>query len=68
MRTGVTREAVYVAPRRRGVKGRDRSRRRPRFADILLERAMQPALQRNIPGITKTYKDLLGKALRKFSS
>lgn len=48
MRVGVTRTLVYVAPRERGVKGRGRpSLRRPRFADLMLERAMDPALKKN---------------------
>lgn len=48
MRVGVTRTLVYVAPRQRGVKGRGPNpRRRPRFADLMLERAMDPALKKN---------------------
>jgi len=47
MRVGVTNRAVYVAPRKRGARGRDNPRRRPRFADLLEQRAMTPALDRN---------------------
>lgn len=48
MRVGVTTKSVYVAPVQRGVKGRgDLSRRRPKFADLMMERAMEPALERN---------------------
>lgn len=48
MRVGVTTKSVYVAPVQRGVKGRgDLSKRRPKFADLMLERSMEPALERN---------------------
>lgn len=48
MRVGVTTKSVYVAPVQRGVKGRgDLSRRRPNFADLMMNRAMQPALDRH---------------------
>ena len=39
---------VYIAPKQRGHKSKfDRSRRRPNLADLLMERAMKPALERN---------------------
>jgi hypothetical protein len=48
MRVGVTQRLVYVAPRERGVKGRgDLPKRRPKFADLMQARAMQPALTQN---------------------
>jgi hypothetical protein len=48
MRVGVTQRLVYVAPKERGVKGRgDLQRRRPKFADLMQARAMQPALTQN---------------------
>lgn len=48
MRIGVTRKLVYVAPKKRGVKTRGgSSRSRSNLADLLKERAMQPALDRN---------------------
>ena len=40
-RTGVTSRSVYVAPRERG---RRSALRRPNFAQLLMDRAMQPAL------------------------
>ncbi len=47
MRTGVTSKLVYVAPRQRGIKGRgDDPRRRPKFADLMMNRALAPALER----------------------
>jgi hypothetical protein len=46
MRIGVTRTVVYVAPKKRG-KNPNARLRRPRFKDLLLDRAMNPALARN---------------------
>jgi hypothetical protein len=46
MRTGVTQKLVYVAPRQKGTRGRGRGRR-PNLADLLMDRAMQPALDRH---------------------
>lgn len=45
MRTGVTTKSVYVAPRRAG--SRTGRRKRPNLADLMLGRAMFPALSRN---------------------
>jgi hypothetical protein len=48
MRVGVTRQLVYVAPRQKGVRGRGgRGGRRPNLADLLMDRAMLPALHRH---------------------
>lgn len=50
MRVGVTTRVVYVAPRERGIKTRGvDGRRRPKFATLLEQRAMTPALRRNEP-------------------
>jgi hypothetical protein len=46
MRTGVTRSLVYVAPRKRGTRGRT-PRSRPNLADLLMDKAMEPALERH---------------------
>jgi hypothetical protein len=50
MRTGVTQKLVYVAPRQKGTRGRGRGRR-PNLADLLMGRAMEPALRRHEPEI-----------------
>ena len=42
MRVGVTQKSVYVAPRARGQKAG--VRKRPNLADLLMSRAMEPAL------------------------
>jgi len=54
MRVGVSQTLVYVAPVERGVKGRGNNRRRrgygtgpPSFADLLMDRALEPALEHN---------------------
>jgi hypothetical protein len=48
MRVGVTQSLVYVAPKERGVKTRGPDpRRRPKFANLMEERAMDPALRAN---------------------
>lgn len=47
MRIGVTTKLVYVAPMERGVRHFDDPRARPKFADLLMGRAMEPALERN---------------------
>jgi hypothetical protein len=57
MRVGVTRSSVYVAPRERG--RRRRGTRRPNLAGLLLGRAMEPALESNIPGVEKAVENVL---------
>jgi hypothetical protein len=67
MRTGVTLKEVYVAPRQRGVKGRGRDRmRRPRFGNLLGERATQPALRRNEHRIVDDFEAMLDRLCRKW--
>lgn len=44
MRVGVTRREVYVVPVERGTKAR--LRKRPNLKDLLLDQAMEPALER----------------------
>lgn len=62
MRVGVTRTVVYVAPVERGVRvrGRDR-RRRPNLAGLLMDRAMQPALDRNEATVQRAAEELLDR-------
>lgn len=48
MRTGVSGSFVYVAPKRRGVKTRGPDpRRRPNLVDLMMGRALNPALASN---------------------
>ncbi len=66
MRVGVTQKSVYVAPRHRGT--RKRSLSRPRFADLLAGRAMQPALDRNIHKVEAKVDDALTTIGRKWEN
>ena len=48
MRVGVTQTSVYVAPVERGRRSRNNLNiRRPNLADLLMGKAMEPALQKN---------------------
>ena len=68
MRVGLTSQVAYVAPRERGVKGRGYdSRRRPKFADRLMNEAMQPALDANRDEITNDIDAFLGRAADQFN-
>jgi hypothetical protein len=62
MRTGVTQKSVYVAPKKRGT--RDTRLRRPNFAGLLMDRAMQPALDRNASGIEAAFERFLDEVGR----
>jgi len=48
MRVGVTQREVYVAPVKRGQKGKDQRLRRPNLFDLLMGRSLEPALEQNI--------------------
>lgn len=65
MRVGVTRDLVYVAPRQRGVK--TGPRKRPNLAELLLGRAMVPALDRNADDVEERIDDMLGRVARDFN-
>lgn len=66
MRIGVTRSLVYVAPVERGVKTKGRqSLRRPNLAPLMMNKAMEPALDANEERVLHTIEGLLdnvGKA------
>ena len=67
MRKGTVTRLVYVAPVERGVRVRgDARKRRPRFADILMGRAMEPALEANRPRIEQQIQELIARMERKF--
>jgi hypothetical protein len=60
MRVGVGRSIAYVVPVERGVKGRGNRRfRRPSFGQMLLGRAMEPALERNVRKVELRFLELL---------
>lgn len=62
MRTGVTLTRVYVAPKERGArgKGNDRYKRRE-FADLLMGRAMEPALERHSDQVVRKVDRVLDR-------
>lgn len=65
MRTGVTQKEVYVTVRERGVKSRGRnSFRRPKFKYLMRQRALQPALDRNIGQAERRIEAMLGTVAR----
>lgn len=70
MRTGATGgkgvPSVYVAPVQRGT--RIVSRKRPKFARLLLSKSMEPALERNRTRILANVDTLLARMERKFGS
>jgi hypothetical protein len=60
MRVGSTRTIVYVAPVERGAKGRGNQRyRRRNFKDLLLRRALEPALERNVDKVVRRVDAML---------
>jgi len=72
MRVGVTCIVVYVAPRQKGTRGRGpRSRGAntgpPSFGDLLMDRAMQPALERHEHEITARFENLLDHVADNFN-
>lgn len=69
MRVGITRDLVYVAPRQRGVKNRRAQdpRRRPNLAQLLMDRAMQPALDQHASEIEGRFENLLDTVANDFN-
>lgn len=68
MRVGATQAFVYVAPKKRGVKRRGPDpRRRPNLASLLRDRALDPALVKNVPRIRGEVEDVLNDVARKFN-
>lgn len=69
MRIGQTRGMVYVAPRNRGIKGRGvGGMRRPKFAGLLMDRSMEPALHRNEPEIARGVDAMMSRVAHDFNT
>lgn len=65
MRTGVGRSVAWVAPMERGAKGRgNQRRRRRRFADLLVDRAMEPALDLSVAKVEARFEQLMDEVFR----
>lgn len=68
MRVGVTRRTAYVAPAQRGRRGRLRPNAgRPNVRDLLLGRAMEPALEANVQNVEREFDDALKDLARMWS-
>jgi hypothetical protein len=68
MRTGRTLNVIYVAPRQRGVTTRGPDpRHRPNLANLMMERAMQPALEHNEPQIERATEAILDRVAAGFN-
>jgi hypothetical protein len=68
MRVGVTQRVVYVAPRQRGVKTTGRRQYgRPNLGDLLMDRAMQPALERHEEQIFHNVEQLMDRIAADFN-
>lgn len=68
MRVGVTRRTAYVAPQKRGGATRLRPNSgRPNLKGLLLDRAMEPALDRNIANVEREIGDALDDLGRMWS-
>lgn len=62
MRAVARRNLVYVAPVERGTRTRRNPRsRRPNLADLLMGRAMEPALDHNIAQVEDRFNEMLAR-------
>jgi hypothetical protein len=66
MRTGITQKLVYVVPRQKGVRGRG-PKARPKLAKLMLDRAMNPALERNRGRIEARFGQTLDRLCAEFN-
>lgn len=73
MRVGVTRRTGYVAPVERGrfakggKIGAARYRRGEKFTAMMLGRALEPALDQNVPRVEQEFEDALRDLARQWS-
>ncbi len=63
MRIGVTQKLVYVAPKQRRKKGTPR----PNLAKLLMDKAMQPALDKHASEIEKNFEEALDQMANNFN-
>lgn len=64
-RTGVTRSAVYIVPKQRGVRTRNPfdSRRRPNLVSLMMGRSFEPALNLGEPIVLERVNALIGEVI-----
>jgi len=67
MRTGVTQNLVYVAPRQRGIGRGDHPAKRPNLAVLIRTRAMDPAEAKNAPIVRARFEQLLDRIAAGFN-
>jgi len=67
MRVGITRDLVYVAPRQRGTRGKGGPRARPNLGSLLMNRAMEPALEQHAGEIEARFEELLDRISDEFN-
>lgn len=65
IRIGVLTNSVYIAPVKRGT--RVHSMKRPKFAGLLMGKAMRPALNANKERVTREFDQLLDRLVRGFN-
>ena len=63
-RIGVTRNAVYIVPKKRGIRGRgDDPRHRPNLVELMMSRAYTPALEAGTVGVELTVTRVIQETL-----
>lgn len=68
MRVGVTQKFIYVAPRQKGVRRRgEHPLKRPNLAELMMSRAMEPALYHNQPDVLRAFEGMLATMAAKFN-
>jgi hypothetical protein len=65
MRVGITHNVIYVAPRKRGSRGGPL--KRPEFADLLMVRAMEPALAEHGEEAARQIAQMVDRAVDRFN-
>jgi hypothetical protein len=65
MRVGVTTKLVYVVPKQRGVRAGKRKRKK--FGTLMLDRAMEPALDQHAPDLERDFNEMLYRVAAKFN-
>jgi hypothetical protein len=67
MRIGVTQTLIYVAPKQKGVRGKG-PKRRKKFAPLMMERAMEPALKRHESEVEQRFEHVLDYVAGRFNA
>ncbi len=65
MRSGVTQRSIFVVPRQRGSK--NKTLKRTNFSRLMMDRAMQPALDQREPELVRDFNTMLNRVADKFN-